>query len=465
MAGLARTVGWLPWIIGVLILVPILILAWRRLFSSSVHDRAAPDVDPPSARPPAQLEAKGEFAAAAEGYLRKGEFSKAAAVFEKAQDFSRAAELYENTGDFDKAVALHLRSGGALRAAGILIKQKKYIEAAKIFKNKGDFLRAAQALEKHGSMAAAAREYKEAGQFARAAKLYREEEFFPEAAECYRLALRDDEPTPGSVESFYTYGAYLLLAGQRQMALQIYRRILMVDPSHAKSLEKVRMLDPSARVPERVVPREARPDAPPREIPAASALPGSRPVEKGLADGRPALEESSLEAEIHEYDEATGQTQDPLERVISLRSMIDHSKLDPKDSMRLWLQMMKALDEKHRQKTYFGCVTPDQVLIDMQNNIRLEPAWVMPEQYTAPEVLGGGIPDETSDVYAMGVILYEMVTGSPEGLGRQKPSDKRSDVPPWLDALIGKCIAMERDRRYRSLAEISNELVQLKNTG
>jgi serine/threonine protein kinase len=72
--------------------------------------------------------------------------------------------------------------------------------------------------------------------------------------------------------------------------------------------------------------------------------------------------------------------------------------------------------------------------------------------YLAPEVARGGRPDATADVYAFGVLLFEVLTGRlPEG--HELPSDLVAGIPHELDTAFLRCFA-RRERRAARLDEI-----------
>jgi eukaryotic-like serine/threonine-protein kinase len=91
------------------------------------------------------------------------------------------------------------------------------------------------------------------------------------------------------------------------------------------------------------------------------------------------------------------------------------------------------------------------------------PAYMSPEQCA-----GRGNIDARSDVYALGIVMYEMLTGhvpfKGEGFGDivvahltetpKKPSELRADIPPELDAIVMKAIEKEVEARFQSMEEL-----------
>jgi serine/threonine protein kinase len=93
--------------------------------------------------------------------------------------------------------------------------------------------------------------------------------------------------------------------------------------------------------------------------------------------------------------------------------------------------------------------------------------------YMAPEQMEGVAKlDARADVWALGTILYELLTGEPRCTGESlaqvflavvrcpppRPSALRRDVPRELDAILARCLALEPSRRYASAAELAKAL-------
>ncbi|MEM9556322.1 MAG: protein kinase [Acidobacteriota bacterium] len=94
--------------------------------------------------------------------------------------------------------------------------------------------------------------------------------------------------------------------------------------------------------------------------------------------------------------------------------------------------------------------------------------------YLAPEQLQGDPVDPRADLFSLGMLLYEMLVGQPplpsssmveyaKALLLQQiepPSQKRPDVPPWLDHLVMRLIALEPDERFESAGAARQEIAR-----
>ncbi len=92
-------------------------------------------------------------------------------------------------------------------------------------------------------------------------------------------------------------------------------------------------------------------------------------------------------------------------------------------------------------------------------------------QYLAPELFGSTYADARAEVYAVGAILFEMVTGRAVRLGgtvaelarrsAEVPaltSTLRADVPAWLDAIVARAVAPRPEDRFATMAELAQAL-------
>jgi tetratricopeptide (TPR) repeat protein len=94
--------------------------------------------------------------------------------------------------------------------------------------------------------------------------------------------------------------------------------------------------------------------------------------------------------------------------------------------------------------------------------------------YLAPEVLGGQASSERSDIWALGVVLQEMATGTMPFEGRtgyeltsailREPPRPAESAPPMLRAVIARCLAKEPGQRYQKAAEVRAALEVIGST-
>lgn len=93
------------------------------------------------------------------------------------------------------------------------------------------------------------------------------------------------------------------------------------------------------------------------------------------------------------------------------------------------------------------------------------------ERYTAPEYLRGGTGDSRADIFSLGVIAYEMVTGklpfgtvlTPRNLNQvsyQSAMPLNTELPVWMDGALAKAVSIDPKLRYESLSEFLHDLSQ-----
>lgn len=97
-------------------------------------------------------------------------------------------------------------------------------------------------------------------------------------------------------------------------------------------------------------------------------------------------------------------------------------------------------------------------------------------KFMSPEQVGGHPVDHRSDIFSLGSLLYEMVTGQPAFIagnlgallnaimrtGPTPPGELRPDLPPALEAVIARAMQKNPEARYQDAAEMARDLAQCR---
>jgi serine/threonine-protein kinase len=163
-------------------------------------------------------------------------------------------------------------------------------------------------------------------------------------------------------------------------------------------------------------------------------------------------------------------------------------RLEAADAERIARAVCDALDYAHRQGIVHRDIKPQNILIALDGTVKVadfgiaralssltitQPGTMLGTvQYLSPEQARGAPVGRTSDIYALGVVLYEMLTGrvpfegdTPITIALKHIHDPtpraraiQPDVPLRLEGVIVKAMAKRGDARYRSAREMAADL-------
>ena len=116
-----------------------------------------------------------------------------------------------------------------------------------------------------------------------------------------------------------------------------------------------------------------------------------------------------------------------------------------------------------------------RAIADAGNSVTQTAAVIGTAQYLSPEQARGEKVDARSDVYSLGCVLYEILTGEPPFVGDSPvavayqhvredpipPSERHPGISPELDAVVLKSLAKNPDNRYQTAAEMRADLIRV----
>lgn len=181
---------------------------------------------------------------------------------------------------------------------------------------------------------------------------------------------------------------------------------------------------------------------------------------------------------------------------VTLRDIV-HSEgpMTPKRAIEVIADACQALNFSHQNGIIHRDVKPANIMISSTNAVKVmdfgiaraiadggnsvtqTAAVIGTAQYLSPEQARGDSVDARSDVYSLGCVLYEMLTGEPPFTGDSPvsvayqhvredpipPSERHEGISADLDAVVLKALAKNPENRYQTAAEMRADLVRVHN--
>lgn len=184
---------------------------------------------------------------------------------------------------------------------------------------------------------------------------------------------------------------------------------------------------------------------------------------------------------VHDFGESGGFCYLIMEYVdgVNLRQAMRAGRFTPEQALNIIPVMCEALQYAHSQGVLHRDIKPENILLDAKGKVKIADfgiAKILNEDgdggmmltqsgaklgtapYMAPEQIEQpGSVDHRADIYSLGVVFYEMLTGELP-LGRFAAPSEKSDVNGNMDEVVFRALAKERERRQQSAGEFKTQI-------
>ncbi len=172
---------------------------------------------------------------------------------------------------------------------------------------------------------------------------------------------------------------------------------------------------------------------------------------------------------------------------ITLKKYIEKkSRLSVKEAVSIAIQVCMGIEAAHNTHIIHRDIKPQNIMISKDGKVKVTDFGIAKAvssntitsnvmgsvHYTSPEQARGGYSDEKSDIYSLGITLFEMLTGRVPFNGEttvaiaikhiQEPMPSPRvyipEVPISVEQIVLKCTQKSPDRRYQSMSELSDDL-------
>ncbi len=168
----------------------------------------------------------------------------------------------------------------------------------------------------------------------------------------------------------------------------------------------------------------------------------------------------------------------------NLRQVEQAGKLSPREALEIIPQICAALQFAHDEGIVHRDIKPENVLLDKKGRVKIAdfglakilgqepkdfrltgvrdvvgtPHYMAPEQVEKPQEV-----DHRADIYSLGVVFYEMLTGELP-LGKFQPPSQRVQLDVRLDEIVMRSLEKDPQRRYQHVSEVKTRVETIAQT-
>ncbi|MFI3237668.1 MAG: Stk1 family PASTA domain-containing Ser/Thr kinase [Lachnospiraceae bacterium] len=175
-----------------------------------------------------------------------------------------------------------------------------------------------------------------------------------------------------------------------------------------------------------------------------------------------------------------------VEGITLKQYILKKARITYKEAVSIAIQVAMGIEAAHNHHMIHRDIKPQNIMVSMDGKVKVTDFGIAKAvssetitsnvmgsvHYTSPEQTRGGYSDEKSDIYSLGITLFEMLTGRVPFQGdttvavaikhiqepMPSPRDYIPEIPVSVEKIVLKCCAKSIDRRYQSMSELMGDL-------